>query len=222
MNFWSNNRMNRIQEVVDFEKERNITATYFFVMRPGLGVAYHYKDAKRYIDWLLKQGHDVGVHGMNYKDIELMKEEYERFSSLSGLNEFGIRMHYLRNDESTFEKLAAIGYRFDSTYYNIRNPYKVGRMIEFPISVMDVYCVHLRSKTITSAQEHTLALLNQAEKGRIPYFVINFHDVYFRLAYPLYKEWFEWLIDLCIDRGYEFTSFKKEIDFLTQTDGSFI
>ena len=85
-------------------------------------------------------------------------------------------------------------------------------MIEFPISVMDVYCVRPEHKTMEIAKQYSIEQLNQAEQSGQPYFVINFHDMLFHPAYAFYKEWFEWIIDLCISRGHHFTSFSKEAD----------
>jgi len=211
MNFWKENRMNRISELMAFEESRNISATYFFVMRPGLGVAYPFKSSIKFIEDVLAKGHNVGVHGMEYRNEAAMMEEFNRFQSIAHQDKVGVRMHYLRNDETTFKKLAGVGYSFDSTQYGIQEPYKISGMVEFPISVMDVYCVQLRHRSVDAAKEHTLDQLSRAEKNEQPYFVINFHDIYYQPAYKLYKEWFEWLIDLCIQRGYEFTSFNKEV-----------
>ena len=212
MNFWSDNRMNRLAELMTFEKSKNICATYFFVMRPGLGVAYTHQEAIPIIKEVLKNGQHAGVHGMAYEDEGLMKEEFDNFRKITGIENFGVRMHYLRNDEGTLKRLAHTGYRFDSTLYGNASPYKVGTMLEFPISVMDVYCVRPTHKTLEEAKKYTMKELNQAEKSGQPYFVINFHDMLFHPAYSLYKEWFEWVIDLCIQRGHNFTSFENEVN----------
>lgn len=210
MNFWSDNRMNRVNELMAFEQSRNIKATYFFVMRPGLGVAYQFRDARKIIREVMQIGHEVGVHGMAFDHAEKMKEEFERFKSISGKEKFGVRMHYLRNDEATLQRLSNTGYLFDSTTYGNISPYRVGNMMEFPISVMDVYAVRPGHKSIDTAKKYTLEKLEQAVALKQPYFVINFHDMLYHPAYSLYKEWFEWIIDLCISRGYSFTNFEKE------------
>lgn len=203
--------MNRLMEVMAFEKKRNISATYFFVMRPGLGVAYTRQEATPFIKEVLRNGHYAGVHGMAYEVKDDMKEEFDAFRNITGIANFGVRMHYLRNNATTLGKLENIGYIFDSTIYENIKPYSIKRMIEFPLSVMDVYCVKSSHATGLQAKEHSLALLDHAEKRGQPYFVINFHDIYYKQEYKLYRDWFEWLIDLCIHRGYEFTSFNKEV-----------
>lgn len=211
INFWSDKRINRLKELMAFEKSLGIPATYFFVMRPGLGVGYTWEQAKPFMNEMLANGFEVGVHGMSYNDEAAMREELERFISATGIKKPGVRMHYLRNDDSTIKRLARIGYLFDSTRYGNAEPYEIDGMTEFPISVMDVYCVRPNHKSLVRAKEYTLEQLNFAEKARQPYFVINFHDMLYHPAYSLYKDWFEWLIDLCITRKYDFSSFQKAI-----------
>lgn len=180
-------------------------------MSSGLGVAYRSSQAKPFIQDLLHQGFNVGVHGMAYNDPAAMRSEYDQFKKISGLNNFGVRMHYLRNDINTIKYLSDTGYSFDSTDYKIAEPYNVANMIEFPISVMDAYAVRPTHKTIDIAKAYTLEKLSMAEKNNIPYFVINFHDMAFDTAYGLYKEWFSWIIDVCMQKGYPFINFETAI-----------
>ena len=56
INFWSDSRINRLEELMAFEKSMNIPSTYFFVMRPGLGVAYTAEKVAPFIQQILKQG----------------------------------------------------------------------------------------------------------------------------------------------------------------------
>ena len=219
INFWTDKRINRLEELIDFERSMNIPATYFFVMQPGLGVAYKAEKAKPVIEKLLTNGFSAGVHGMAYNDPAAMQQEFDTFKKISGLNKFGIRMHYLRNDSGTRNKLAATGYSFDSTDYEIAKPYPVEKMIEFPISIMDVYSVRPEHKTFEKAKAYTIEKMEQAAESNIPFFTINFHDMLFDPAYGLYMEWFTWIIDLCKQKGYSFISFE---DAVKQYEGSSI
>ena len=211
INFWSDKRINRLEEVMALERSMDIPATYFFVMRPGLGVAYKAGKAAPVIKKILAAGFGAGVHGMAYNDLPAMQEEYNTFKTISGLSNFGVRMHYLRSDEDTRNKLSQTGYTFDSTSYDIADPYRAGNMMEFPISVMDVYCVRPDHKTIDNAKAYTLEKLELAEKNNIKYFTINFHDMLFDPAYALYMEWFTWVIGICKQRGHTFTGFENAV-----------
>lgn len=209
INCWSRSRINRLEEVMALERSMGIPATYFFVMRPGLGVAYKPADAAPVIRHLLDAGFDAGVHGMAFDDLAAMKEECETFRSISGLSSFGIRMHYLRSDENTRQKLSQAGYVFDSTEYAIRAPYKEHDMMEFPISVMDVYCVRPEHRNLDHAKAYTISRLDEAEQSGIEYFTINFHDMLFDPAYKLYMDWFTWVLNLCRERGHTFIRFER-------------
>ena len=211
INFWTDGRINRLEELMAFERSLNIPATYFFVMRPGLGVAYKAEQATAFIQKLIMEGFNVGVHGMSYNNPVAMKEEFDMFKKISGLDKFGVRMHYLRNDPDTPKYLAQTGYTFDSTDYKVAEPYRIGSMIEFPIAVMDAYAVRPDHKKKDIAKAYTIERLNLAEKNKVPYFTINFHDLVFNPAYALYKEWFTWTIGLCKERGYSFTDFENAI-----------
>jgi peptidoglycan/xylan/chitin deacetylase (PgdA/CDA1 family) len=211
INFWSDKRINRLNELMAYEKSLGIPATYFFVMRPGLGVGYTWEQAKPFMNDMLANGFEIGVHGMAYNDEAAMREELERFISATGIQKPGVRMHYLRNDSSTIKNLAQTGYWFDSTEYKVAAPYFVGDMVEFPIGIMDAYAVRPTHKTMDIAKSYSLERLEIAERQQIPFFTINFHDLVFNPAYVLYKDWFTWFIDLCQSRGYEFTSFSKAI-----------
>ena len=211
INFLGDKRINRLEELMAFEQSMNIPATYFFVMQPGLGVAYNVAKVKPVIEKVLSNGFSAGVHGMAYNEPIAMQQEFDAFKKISGLNKFGIRMHYLRNDADTRNKLAATGYSFDSTDYEIAKPYRAGSMIEFPISIMDVYSVRPEHKTFELAKAYTIEKFEQAEKNNIPFFTINFHDMLFDPAYALYKQWFIWIIDVCKQKGYSFTGFENAI-----------
>ena len=56
INFWSDKRINRLKELMAYEKSLNIPATYFFVMRPGLGVGYTWEKAKPFMKEMLENG----------------------------------------------------------------------------------------------------------------------------------------------------------------------
>jgi len=211
INFWSDNRINRLKELMEYERSMNIPATYFFVMRPGLGVSYSAEKATPFIEEVLKNGFSAGVHGMSYNDPNAMREEFDTFKKISRLNAFGVRMHYLRNDADTIKYLSQTGYSFDSTDYKIEAPYLINRMFEFPIAVMDAYAVRPHHKKMDIAKAYTLERLDLAEKNNVSYFTINFHDLVFDPAYALYKDWFTWLIDLCKERGYFFINFENAI-----------
>ena len=208
-------RMNRIEEVIRYDKEHNIPSVFFFGMSSALGMSYSRKKAKKYIDVVVSNGFDAGVHGCEYDNLELIREEHDSFRSISGMNAFGIRNHYVRFNSSTFEKMEKAGYLFDSTYFNKKHteliePYKVGNMWEFPLHIMDGYvCEHGKEK---ESLEKTRSIIDEADRKGLNYLTILFHDYQFDNRYdPQLKHWYEETIGYCEEKGFEFVSYRDAI-----------
>lgn len=195
------NRMHRIDELMEFDKKHNIPSIFFFGMANGLGMSYHKKQAFPVIKKVMEQSFDVGVHGIDYQREENIRMEHDDFSILSGLKSFGIRNHYVRFDKNTFEKQEKVGYIFDSSWFdkkklNIKAPYKIGGMWEFPLHIMDGYiCKEGKEKEGIQAAIRAIRL---ADTMGMPYCTILFHDYQFDDNYsPQMKRWYMTIIDYC-------------------------
>lgn len=216
--FWRN--MNEIETVADFDIEHGIPSTFFFGVRCGLGMSYSIKKVTPWLQFLCEKGFDVGVHGIEYKDFDRMKEEHDAFSRVSGLDSFGVRMHYVRFDEETFGRLSSCGYLFDTTQFNkaaveFIAPYRVGAMWEFPLYIMDGY---VWTGNPESDWEQTVKLIKQAEHMGMRYCTILFHDRYFNNAlFPDYRAWYMRLIAYIEEHGYQFISYRQAI---TELEGN--
>lgn len=215
--FWIfRKRMHNIPELLDFDKKNGVPSVFFFGMANALGMSYSQKSAKKWIDYVLNNHGDVGVHGVAYNDYFKMKKEFEDFKTLSGLDYFGIRMHYVRHSDETFKYLAELGYRFDSSDFvkeELRKPYAVDEMWEFPLYAMDSY---LLNEGENSAKEKVCKLLEIAQNMECDYFTFLFHDVYYNSSlFKAHKEFYDWFIALCVERKYEFVSYltaKRELE----------
>ena len=213
------NRHN-LDALMDFDREHGIPSTFFFGMNQGLGMSYKPEEAKSVIQKVHECGFAVGVHGIEYQDYEGMKQEYDTFRETVGFVPCGIRMHYVRFDEHTFEKLNKIGYAFDTTEFDKTNcgtrkpPYKIGDMWEFPLSIMDAY---LPAK-LDEAKRVSLQLLEECKKKSLSYLVVLFHDDQFYDGCRDMKNWYEWLMNLFTDSDeYSFTSYNEAIRELTKS-----
>ena len=208
-------RMHNIPELLEFDKRHGIPSMFFFGMANALGMSYSRKSAKVWIDFILNNHLDVSVHGIAYDDYLKMQEEFNDFKILSGLDSFGIRMHYVRYSSKTFEYLAKLGYYFDSSEFveeNIRQPYLVNKMWEFPLYAMDSY---LLKDGIEGAKEKICELFDLAEKSGCNYFTFLFHDVYYNTSlFRAYKEFYDWFVFFCIEHEYEFVSYSTAINEL--------
>ncbi len=205
---------NNLEALMDFDENHGIPSTFFFGMNQGLGMSYRPEEAKQMILKVHERGFAVGVHGIEYQDLTGMKKEYDTFRQVTGLEPCGIRMHYVRFDEKTFEKLSNIGYVFDTTEFDKskngtrKAPYKVGNMWEFPLAIMDAYL----PQPFAEAKQSTMELLKQCKKQGLNYVTVLFHDYHFCDDYQDLKQWYMWLMEFFRDSDeYEFAPYAKAI-----------
>lgn len=209
------NRMNRIEEVMEFDKEHNIPSVFFFGMANVLGMSYSQEKARPYISAVLAKGFDAGVHGVEYIDEKNILNEHNAFRNLSDMSLFGIRTHYVRFDDNTFKKMSNAGYMFDSTWFNkekleIKAPYKVGNMWEFPLHIMDGY-ICMPGK-LNLGLKNTFSAIKKAEELGVPYCTILYHDYQFDDRFdPEMKNWYVKTVEFLEKNGYEFISYRDAI-----------
>ena len=214
------NRQNRIQEVMRKDEQYGIKSSFFFGMSNGLGMSYNLSRAIPYICDVKDKGFDVGVHGIEFKNYDEIKKEYDKFRSIIHADNFGIRMHYVRFDENTFEKLDKCGYLYDTTKFNKKEieicaPYKVGNMWEFPLHIMDGYVFD--DGELEKGIEKTIKIIKEANEKNMPYCTILFHDyLYNDKCYPTGKEWYDWLLKYLKENGYECVSYRDAIGELEE------
>ena len=200
------NEWDNIKKLARYDMKHSVNSAFYFAMSKGLGISYSTKKSGKRISWLIKNGFEVGVHGIEYENFDKMKKEFEKFRSLSGMDTFGIRMHYLRNSQKTFENLQHLGYIYDSTIYSedLKQPYLIGKLVEIPLHLMDTYLFSpfFKSMSFEEAVEYTESIMKKVPENGV--FVILFHQRYFSKSFMRWMEWYRWLIETCEDRGYEF------------------
>lgn len=215
------NKWQNLAELMKFDKEKKVTSTFFIGVSKGMYLNYSSKDSGSWINRILREGFDVGVHGIAYEDFNSIKKEYEIFKKLSGMERFGIRMHYLSNSENTIYFLRDAGYLFDSSNYAMRNPYKVGGLWEFPLHIMDAYVFYKNSRwqnqNLEQARAHTKRVIGDLQKNGIKYITVLFHDRYFSDGFKSWKDWYIWFADWCEESGFEFISYRKAVQELEET-----
>jgi hypothetical protein len=213
------NKWQNINELMEFNKKNNIPTTFFLGMNNGMYLSYSLKEAILWVNKIKQKEFDVGVHGIEFKDFDIMKKEYENLYSIIK-DDIGIRMHYLRYDENTFNNLSKIGYLFDSTYLKDINPFKIGKMWEFPLHIMDGHIFYedarYTTKSLVYYKEKTIKRLNELKNKNINYITILFHDRYFDDSFRIWKEWYIWLIKYLKNNNYTFISYKKAIQELEE------
>lgn len=212
---WRNQQHN-LDRLVSFNSAHAIPATYFVGVANALGLSYSLDTSGEIVRWLRDHGcAAVGVHGMAFDDPEEIRRERERFEAIVGKDQFGIRMHYRRTSARTFALLDEAGYTFDSTTAELRAPYRIGRLMEFPISVMDVHIMSLGRNTRDQAMTETISRFERAAQLGIGYFTVVFHDCYYSDAFPEHEAWYEWLVSWLVGQGAEFTTFESALRSLS-------
>lgn len=209
-------RWERVEEVMDLHDRFGIKSCFFFGMANGLGLSYPLRHAERLVPKVLARGFEAGVHGIAFSDEAAIAEERARFARISGLKDFGIRMHYLRQDDNTLAKLAAAGYRFDATMHGVRDPYRTEGFWEFPLLFMDGWAIdgdkRYQSRDLAGAKTYALQKLKEAEDAGLRYASILFHDRYYSPSFATWKAWYEWLLGTLVERGHRFVTHAQAIE----------
>lgn len=209
------NKWHNIKELIDFDGKECVPSTFFIAVNKALGLCYSIKDAEFWIKKILQNKFDIGLHGIAFDNFEDIKNEYNIFKKISKLDDFGIRMHYLRNDDNTVEYLNNAGYIFDTTLYKFQNLFKVGNLWEFPLHIMDSYLFHKNShwqnQTLEQVKDETKRKINEAHKKDIKYFTILFHSRNFNDSFSSWKNWYIWVIGYLKNNGLEFTNYREAI-----------
>jgi len=212
-------RMNRIPELCEFDKKNGVQATYFFGMANALGMSYKKEKALPWIKYVKEHGYEAGVHGCDYQNMDKMHDEYNNFYKLTGISKFGIRNHYVRYDDDTFNKMNKAGYLFDTSEFNknypeYKDPYKVGEMWEFPLALMDGYVI---KPDFNQTKDEVVNFIGKTIADGGKYLTILFHDSYFdEKCYPNEYRFYTWLITYIKSLGLEFISYKEAISELEQ------
>lgn len=218
----SENKWHNLESLIEFDKENHIPSTFFFGVKNGKGLDYFLEDAKIWINKVVHEGFDVGVHGIAFDDYNDIKTEYDIFQKISGLKEFGIRMHYLRRSNETINYLNESGYAFDASLYKLENPFKIGKLWEFPLHVMDGYVICNKSRwqnqNLVQSKETTKKIIEKCFNNGINYFCVLFHDRYFSDSFKTWKEWYIWLVDYLINNKLKFISYYGALSELDTID----
>lgn len=207
-----------IPEVIQFDRSHGIESTFFFGMTNGLGMSYSIQKAEPVIKYVLREGFDVGVHGIAYNSFDEINDEFNSLKGIIETDNFGIRTHYVRFDENTFALFNECGYVFDTSEFDknksgtLKAPYKVGDMWEFPLCIMDGYL----PLSLEAKKEKTLEKIEAAEKNGVPYLTVLFHDYQFCNGYATERDWYKWFINWLKDKEYEFISYKNAITELEE------
>jgi peptidoglycan/xylan/chitin deacetylase (PgdA/CDA1 family) len=211
-----NDKLNNIDELMAFDKAFEVPSTFFIAVNNGKGLRYSIELATYWIRRIFDNEFDVGVHGIAYNDYTQIRMEHDLFLKISGVKDFGIRMHYLRSDYNTIRYLQEAGYLFDASVYGIKNLCgKFDGIWEFPLHIMDVHLFHNKKKWqdqhLCEIKEATKHLINKLLERNVEYGSILFHDCYFTESFKTKQNWYAWVIEYLKKEGFRFVSYKEAI-----------
>lgn len=215
---WSDffkNKWQNVDELITFNNISGIPSSFFVAVNKGVGLNYSNTSALLWIDQMKSRHCEIGLHGIEFDNASLMEKEFDLFKDLTKSERFGIRMHYVRNTGRTFELLAKAGYRYDSTEYAFKNPYKIGDMWEFPFQIMDGWIIEnykkWQSLNLVQAKENTIKLIDKAHAQKLDYLGIDFHDRYFSHSFKTWLDWYMWLVDYLKSNKIAFVNYDMAI-----------
>lgn len=210
------NRMERLKEVLDFDEQHGIPASCFVGFGNALNLSYSTPVAASIIKYLTERGVKNYPHGIAYDQESLMMKERDRYLEVrnGSASAYGIRMHYLRNNESTRPLLNKLGYCFSSNEYALKDPYFIQNIWEFPVSMMDVYEISYGDNDPKKAIEKSKRRIMEARAQGLEYFTLIFHDHHYADAFWQFREWYQQIIQFLYNH-FEFTSFETTLNKLT-------
>jgi len=218
---WSDffkNKWQNIDELITFNNIYGVPSSFFIAVSKGVGLNYSNEAALLWIEQMKSRKCELGLHGIAYKDPAAMKAEHQRFLQMTGYDSCGIRMHYVRNTDETYQLLNKNGYRYDSTEHAFKNPYQIGDMWEFPFQIMDGWVIEnfksWQSLNLAQAKENTLRLIDKAQEANLEFLGIDFHDRYFSHSFDTWLSWYMWLVDHLKASGISFLNYAEAIQVL--------
>ena len=218
------NKWQNIDELISFNQLQKVPSSFFIGVNNGLGLSYSADVAGIWAKHMVEKNCEVSTHGITFEKYVDVKQEYDLFKQLTGLSNFGTRMHYVRKNESTFSFMEKAGYAFDSTENAFKNPYKIGNMWEFPFQIMDGWVIEQgkswQTQTLNQAKDNTMQLIDKAQQLNLSYLGIDFHDRYFSKSFKTWIDWYVWLVEYLKQNSISFVNFKEAITELEAVNAS--
>lgn len=209
------NKWQNIDELITFNNVNHVPSSFFIAVNKGIGLNYSNTAALTWIDQMKYRHCEIGLHGIEFDNFEAIQRERNLFKGLTQNESFGIRMHYVRNSEKTYQLLDQAGYRYDSTVHAFQNPYRIGGMWEFPFQIMDGWVIEngrrWQSRNLEQSKESTKKIIDKAAEMNLAYLGIDFHDRYFSHSFNTWLEWYIWLVEYLRTNEIELVNFNTAI-----------
>lgn len=133
--------------IMELEERLGIRSTFFFRTMYEGGDCADYEDDIRS---LLKGGWEIGLHTdpSSVGDVDKIRAEKTMLESLARTEMRANRVHYMKFDPGLPGRLAELGFVYDSSTKGVRDSVTaqqdmgcrfLGKIVEFPITLMDAY-----------------------------------------------------------------------------------
>lgn len=215
------NKWEHVRELNSYNKQSNVPATFFIATSKGTGLNYSNSDAQILGQFILSEETPLGIHGIAHQSFYEIEKEHQKFSEMFGYRPKGNRMHYLKNSPDTFDHFRKAGILYDSTLFEMTNPYWMQGFWQFPVQLMDGWVIECRSSwqknNLQQALDDSKRIIDKAFNSGLNYFTIDFHDRYFS---PAFKTWIDWYVQLTQylkTNQFQFTTFEEAIPLLELT-----
>jgi hypothetical protein len=209
------NKWQNIDELITYNNVKQIPSSFFIGVSKGKGLNYSNTPAVVWMEQIINRGCELNVHGINFSNLDVIKEEKELFFKLCNKHARGIRMHYVRTDQETVFNLSKAGYDFDTTVHAYEDPYKVGNMWELPFQIMDGWVIEngkrWQSANLNEAKERTKKQIDKAHKHNLKYLGIDFHDRYFSKSFKTWLDWYVWVTEYLARNKIEFINYANAV-----------
>ena len=169
-----------ISEMMEIEEKHGIKSTFFF--RPVYDDKSSVDQYRQMIRELVSKKWEVGVHVNNAKSPDSIKSEKEAIERIAGVPIQGSRVHYLRIAHEDLVLLEKAGIKYDSSVIFSKDSLdrqntgylKKGKLIVFPITVMDAYLFTYMHTPEDRVVEHVGKAIELAPGGG--FVTILWHD----------------------------------------------
>ncbi len=214
-----------LPEIMDIEEGFGIRSTFFYRTMYENGSFEDYEDD---IHSLIDGGWEIGLHSdpSSIHDTEKLQREKRLLEDIAKDTLKGNRVHYLAFDDKLTQKLAEIGFVYDSTVRNSKDKIdktemgykKTADIIEFPLTLMDAYLftyMKLSENNVISAFDSALKIGRELDND-FNVITVNWHDNILQMkGGRMYKKILEFLSsqdDVEILRGIDVANLIREKD----------
>jgi peptidoglycan/xylan/chitin deacetylase (PgdA/CDA1 family) len=182
-NLETRNPYYNIPDYMEIEDRYGVKSTFFFRTIYEGGHFIEYEDE---IHSLIRGGWEIGLHSdpKSVNSLKKLTEEKERLELITKHPITANRVHYLNSDVELASMLQSLGFIYDSSVKKRKDRvtkddlgfYKIGNLIEFPVTLMDAYLftyMKIKEPQIVELFEKTLDYCKNVKKDII---TVIWHD----------------------------------------------